>query len=222
MVSLVGGGSGRVRPGEVSLAHRGALFLDELPEFPVHALEVVAPTPRGARGAREPRRRERPSSPPTSSSWRARTRARAGVRQTSCKCGDVQRTRYARRLSAPLLDRFDLRIKIEDAGHRSGRIVGGRRGAGRGGGRSATRRGYEARRGGATRTSRPARWSATSVSVPTTRARRGSGSAKSANSPVGARRASAASRARIADLDDRTEIEAGDIDKAAWMREDLW
>src|SRR5262249_3530230 len=41
MVSLIGGGSARVRPGEVSLAHRGALFLDELPEFPVHALEAL-------------------------------------------------------------------------------------------------------------------------------------------------------------------------------------
>src|SRR5204862_3473612 len=38
-VALVGGGSPRVRPGEITLAHRGALFLDELPEFPISVLE---------------------------------------------------------------------------------------------------------------------------------------------------------------------------------------
>src|SRR4029077_16060293 len=40
-VALVGGGSPRVRPGEVTLAHRGVLFLDETPEFPSHVLEAL-------------------------------------------------------------------------------------------------------------------------------------------------------------------------------------
>src|SRR5258707_5002297 len=40
-VALIGGGSPRPRPGEISLAHRGILFLDELPEFPVSVLESL-------------------------------------------------------------------------------------------------------------------------------------------------------------------------------------
>ena len=45
-------------------------------------------------------------------SSRAATRARAGARSCECRCSDVQRQRYKRRLSAPLLDRFDLRLPV--------------------------------------------------------------------------------------------------------------
>ena len=57
-------------------------------------------------------RPRRSRSRPRSSSSRARTRARAGSASPGCRCTDAQRARYRRRLSAPLLDRFDLRLRV--------------------------------------------------------------------------------------------------------------
>ena len=78
-------------------------------------------------GSRASRCRSR--SPPSSSSSRARTRARAGSGEPECRCSDAQRERYRRRLSAPLLDRFDLRVRVDAPGadDERGRVVGRRR-----------------------------------------------------------------------------------------------
>src|ERR1700682_6204886 len=119
MVSLVGGGSGRVRPGEVSLAHRGALFLDELPEFPVHALESLR-QPLEERVVRVSRASGTIEFPADFLLVACANPCPCGRDSMACKCGDVQRVRYARRLSAPLLDRFALRIKVESAGTERG------------------------------------------------------------------------------------------------------
>ena len=137
-----------------------------------------------------------------------------------CRCGDLQQTRYARRLSAPLLDRFDLRLRIDTPGDEAGESSAQVRG--RVDGRStASAPGSRAPAGGATRTSRPARWSGSSHWLPT-RVRRGSTRAGSAGSPGrGAARIRRVART-IADLDDRDTLAADDIMRAAWLREDVW
>jgi magnesium chelatase family protein len=109
--ALVGGGTGRPRPGEVTLAHRGVLFLDELGEFAPSALDAL----------RQPleERVVRISRQPVSLTFPARFQLVActnpcpcGLGEPSCRCTEAQRNRYRRRLSAPLLDRFDLRLRI--------------------------------------------------------------------------------------------------------------
>jgi magnesium chelatase family protein len=219
MVSLVGGGSSRVRPGEVSLAHRGALFLDELPEFPVHALEALR-QPLEERLVRVSRASGTIEFPADFLLIACANPCPCGRRELECRCGDVQKTRYARRLSAPLLDRFDLRVKVETPGNEPGES-------------SAV---VAARVANAVARQR--------VRLRDTPWRR------NAHIPAGAlerylalddvardawvgqcevRRLTGRGAARIrrvartiADLDDATEISAVHVDRAAWMREDLW
>lgn len=113
LVSLVGGGHATMRPGEISCAHRGVLFLDELGEFPVALLEAL----------RQPLEQGeiRISRAVTSVTLPARFLLVAamnpcpcgeGGRPGSCRCSDHERARYRRRLSGPLLDRFDLRVDV--------------------------------------------------------------------------------------------------------------
>ncbi len=113
--ALVGGGSGRPHPGEVTLAHRGVLFLDELGEFPPRALDAL----------RQPleERVVRISRVPTSLELPAdfllvacTNPCPCGRGAPSCTCTDAQQDRYRRRLSAPLLDRFDLRVSVSAPG----------------------------------------------------------------------------------------------------------
>ena len=111
--SVLGGGSDP-RPGEVTLAHRGILFLDELAEFGRDVLE----------GLREPledrvvtvgRARRTVTMPaefmlvaatnPCPCGW-------LGHPQRACSCTPPQRTRYATRISGPLLDRIDLQVEV--------------------------------------------------------------------------------------------------------------
>ncbi len=116
-VSLVGGG-GNPRPGEVSMAHHGVLFLDELPEFSRKVLEVL----------REP----------LESGSILITRAQASIQypakfmliaamnpcpcgylgEARCRCTPDQINRYRDKISGPLLDRIDLQVHVPRVPHR--------------------------------------------------------------------------------------------------------
>lgn len=111
--ALVGGGS-RPRPGEITLAHHGVLFLDELPEFPRSVLEVL----------REPlesgeiviaRARDRVRFPARFQLVAAMNPCPCGYLgdpEQRCRCSLEQVQRYRARLSGPLLDRIDLHLAV--------------------------------------------------------------------------------------------------------------
>ena len=135
--ALVGGGSGRPRPGEVTLAHRGVLFLDELGEFPPVALDALRqPLEEGV--VRIARQGASLVFPARFVLVGCTNPCPCGRVASECRCTDFARLRYARRLSAPLLDRFDLRLRITGptAHDRGGRVLRSRRRAGRGRGRT--------------------------------------------------------------------------------------
>ncbi|MFT5530234.1 MAG: magnesium chelatase family protein [Candidatus Poriferisodalaceae bacterium] len=113
MSSLVGGGSGMARPGEISLAHRGVLFLDELGEFPPSVLDALRqPLEEGAiRISRSHATLAFPARFLLVAAMNPCPCGEAG-KPGACRCSDAARSRYARRLSGPLLDRFDLRIMV--------------------------------------------------------------------------------------------------------------
>jgi magnesium chelatase family protein len=113
IAALVGGGSGLPRPGALSLANRGVLFLDEAPEFPTRVLDALRqPLERGevviARSggvARYPARVQLvlAANPcPCASA--------AG--DVACTCSSVTRRRYLGRISGPLLDRIDIQLDL--------------------------------------------------------------------------------------------------------------
>lgn len=115
-VALVGGGS-PPRPGEISLAHGGVLFLDELPEFPRAALESLRePLENGCITiSRAARRATFPADfqlvaamNPCPCGWLGAAPSSAH----SCRCTPDAVARYRARLSGPLLDRIDLRIDV--------------------------------------------------------------------------------------------------------------
>lgn len=111
VAALVGGGSGRPTPGEVTLAHRGALFLDELGEFPPSALEALR-QPLEERVVRISRAAHSCTLPSDFQLIACTNPCPCGLGPPRCSCTDSQRARYRRRLSAPLLDRFDLRVAV--------------------------------------------------------------------------------------------------------------
>ncbi len=152
-----------------------------------------------------------------------------------CKCGDVQRTRYARRLSAPLLDRFDLRLTISADDTKLGDVETG------------------ATVPSESSTPESSAIVAAHVAAAVDRQRvrlRGTNWRRNAHIPAGAlerytalspdaheawlqicalRRLTGRGTARIrrvartiADLADRADIDVEHVDRAAWMREDLW
>jgi magnesium chelatase family protein len=112
-VALIGGGTAWLRPGEVSLAHGGVLFLDELGEFPAVALDMLRqPMEEGVVRIRRARRSV--DLPARFLLVGAMNPCPCGEGSVpgACRCTDAARARYARRLSAPLLDRFDLAIAL--------------------------------------------------------------------------------------------------------------
>lgn len=112
-VALVGGGADP-RPGEISLSHHGVLFLDELPEWKRHALEVLreplesgmVTISRAARQCEFPARFQLIAAMnPCPCGW-------AGDPSGRCRCSAEQVHRYRARISGPLLDRIDLHVDV--------------------------------------------------------------------------------------------------------------
>lgn len=116
--AIVGGGSGTLRPGAVSLAHRGVLFLDEAPEFardvldalrqPLESGEVVV-----ARAASTARFPARFTLVLAANPCPCAAANRSG---SACSCTTTARRRYLGRLSGPLLDRVDVKVELLPAG----------------------------------------------------------------------------------------------------------
>jgi magnesium chelatase family protein len=111
-VALVGGGTGRLHPGEISLAHGGVLFLDELGEFAPVALDALRqPLEEGViRVARAGVHAELPARFLLVAAMNPCPCGMLGA--SSCRCSLAARQRYQRRLSGPLVDRFDLRVEV--------------------------------------------------------------------------------------------------------------
>ncbi|MCE2526377.1 MAG: YifB family Mg chelatase-like AAA ATPase [Actinomycetia bacterium] len=112
VVGLLGGGSGIPVPGDLSLAHHGVLFLDELGEYPTNLVDAlrqpleegtVTITRRGISTTFPCRALVVAATNPCPCGWRNDT-----VKQ--CQCSPAAAGRYRRRLSGPLLDRFDVRV----------------------------------------------------------------------------------------------------------------
>jgi magnesium chelatase family protein len=112
-VSLLGGGTACLRPGELSLAHCGVLFLDELGEFSAAVLDALRqPLEEGV--VRVRRARAAVDLPARVLLVGAMNPCPCGdgVVAGACRCTDAARARYQRRLSGPLLDRFDLAVPL--------------------------------------------------------------------------------------------------------------
>ncbi len=127
-IALIGGGHSP-RPGEVSLAHRGVLFLDELPEYKKQTLEVLRqPLEDGVVTiSRAARTVTYPAACMLVAAMNPCPCGYAGDPLHECSCSAMQIARYRSRLSGPLLDRIDLHVEVpavpyEDLQARSGGV----------------------------------------------------------------------------------------------------
>jgi magnesium chelatase family protein len=113
-VALVGGGTALLRAGEVTLAHRGVLFLDELPEFDRRVLETLRqPLEEGrVRIARAHASIELPAEFLCVGAMNPCPCGRGVDPRRPCACSPLMLKRYESRVSAPLRDRFDLQIDV--------------------------------------------------------------------------------------------------------------
>jgi magnesium chelatase family protein len=110
---LIGGGRHPL-PGEVSLAHHGVLFLDELPEFSRHVLEVLRePIESGSVNiSRAAGRANYPASFQLIAAMNPCPCGYASDPVHACKCSSEQIQRYRNKISGPLLDRIDMHIEV--------------------------------------------------------------------------------------------------------------
>jgi magnesium chelatase family protein len=113
MVALVGGGSDP-RPGEISLAHNGVLFLDELPEFDRRVLEALREPLESGRVAvsRAARQAEYPARFQLIAAMNPCACGYRGHFSGRCRCTPDQVARYRGKISGPLLDRIDIQIEV--------------------------------------------------------------------------------------------------------------
>jgi magnesium chelatase family protein len=112
-VAMIGGGTSGMRPGEISLAHGGVLFLDEMGEFPSIVLDSLRqPLEEGV--VRVSRARGSAVFPARFMLVGAMNPCPCGDGGApgQCRCSAASRERYTRRLSAPLFDRFDIAIRV--------------------------------------------------------------------------------------------------------------
>ena len=112
-VALVGGG-GVPRPGEISLAHHGVLFLDELPEFDRKVLEVLREPLESGRItiSRAARQADFPANFQLIAAMNPCPCGYLGHHNNKCRCTPDQVARYRSKLSGPLLDRIDLHVEV--------------------------------------------------------------------------------------------------------------
>ena len=112
-VSLVGGGA-HARPGEISLAHHGVLFLDELPEFERQVLEALRePLEAGiVRVARAAAHADYPAEFQLIAAMNPCPCGHMGDPNGNCRCTPAQAQRYCARISGPLLDRLDMHVQV--------------------------------------------------------------------------------------------------------------
>ncbi len=115
IVSLCGGGNVRIRPGEISMAHKGVLFLDELPEYSRHTLE----------GLRQPLEDKKititraggavtfPAEFMLCASMNPCPCGNYGSAYSECTCTPAQIIKYRNRISGPLMDRIDLQVEVD-------------------------------------------------------------------------------------------------------------
>lgn len=112
-IALVGGGS-HPKPGEISLAHRGVLFMDELPEFPRQVLEVLR-EPLESRHICISRANAQVTYPADFLLVAAMNPCPCGYHNdgtSRCRCTPPQVERYTNKISGPLLDRIDLHVPV--------------------------------------------------------------------------------------------------------------
>jgi magnesium chelatase family protein len=114
LVSLIGGGTTAMRPGEITCAHHGVLFMDELGEFPSDVLDTLRqPLEEGQ--VLVCRAKASVTFPARFLLVAAMNPCPCGGdgRPGGCRCSDLVRARYSSRVSGPLLDRFDLRVRVD-------------------------------------------------------------------------------------------------------------
>lgn len=112
-VALAGGGS-RPRPGEISLAHNGVLFLDELPEFGRHTLEILREPIESGRIviSRAARQATFPARFQLVAAMNPCPCGMSGDESGRCNCSGEQIQRYRSKISGPLLDRIDIQVEV--------------------------------------------------------------------------------------------------------------
>jgi magnesium chelatase family protein len=112
--AIIGGGA-QARPGEITLAHLGVLFLDEFPEFDRRVLEALRePLESGVVSiSRAGLQAEYPARFQLVAAMNPCPCGHLGDRMRSCRCKPPEVARYRSRLSGPLLDRIDLRVSLE-------------------------------------------------------------------------------------------------------------
>jgi magnesium chelatase family protein len=116
---LIGGGSSP-KPGEVSMAHNGVLFLDELPEFKRHVLEVLRqPLEEGEVNIARARKSLRfPAAFMLVAAMNPCLCGFLGDAKRRCRCTPLQIRKYLSKISGPLLDRIDIHLEVGSVAHK--------------------------------------------------------------------------------------------------------